>query len=188
MLFRSQIGFPCVVKVLVGSHGEGIYLSRDRCSFRDLMELVASLNGDQSLILQNYIGDRPGQDLRVWVIGGQVVGAMLRRSTDGSFKANITRGGRGEAYPLVPMIEVLARECAATLGLEIAGVDLLFDGDQYRVCEINSAPEFAGFESATGMNIAQLVLQHCSWRIARHLPVPLISPRPSLPVGINHDE
>jgi RimK family alpha-L-glutamate ligase len=187
-LVERQIGFPCVVKVLEGSHGEGIYLSRDRSSFRDLMELVDSLNGDQSLILQNYIADRPGQDLRVWVIGGQVVGAMLRQSTDGSFKANITRGGRGEAFPLDPMIEVLARECAATLGLEIAGVDLLFDGDHYLVCEINSAPEFAGFEAATGMNIARLVLQHCSWRIARHLPLPLVPPRPSSPVDISHDE
>jgi gamma-F420-2:alpha-L-glutamate ligase len=187
-LVERQIGFPCVVKVLVGSHGEGIYLSRDRSSFRDLMELVASLNGDQSLILQNYIGDRPGQDLRVWVIGGQVVGAMLRRSTDGSFKANITRGGKGEAFPLDPMMEVLARECAATLGLEIAGVDLLFDGNHYLVCEINSAPEFAGFEAATGMNIARLVLQHCSWRIARELPSPLVSLCPSLSIDACHDD
>jgi RimK family alpha-L-glutamate ligase len=178
-LVERQIGFPCVVKVLVGSHGEGIYLSRDRSSFRDLMELVSSLNGHQSLILQNYIGDRPGQDLRVWVIGGQVVGAMLRRSTDGSFKANITRGGRGEFWPMEPGIEVLARECAATLGLEVAGVDLLFDGDQFRVCEINSAPEFAGFEAATGLNVARQVLQHCSWRITRQWQLPLVSPLPS---------
>ncbi|MFM7642168.1 MAG: RimK family alpha-L-glutamate ligase, partial [Cyanobium sp.] len=175
-LVERQIGFPCVVKVLVGSHGEGIYLSRDRASFRDLMELVVSLNGDQSLILQSYIADRPGQDLRVWVIGGRVVGAMLRQSTDGSFKANITRGGRGEAFPLDPMIEVLARECASNLGLEVAGVDLLFDGNHYLVCEINSAPEFAGFEAATGINVARLVLQHCCWRIARQLPLPLVSP------------
>lgn len=187
-LVERQIGFPCMVKVLVGSHGEGIYLSRDRSSFRDLMELVASLNGHQSLILQNYIGNRPGQNLRVWVIGGHVVGAMLRRSTDGSFKANITRGGRGEAFPLEPMVEVLARECAYTLGLEIAGVDLLFDGDQYRVCEINSAPEYAGFEVATGLNIARLILQHCSWRIARKLQMPMVSPGPTLPVAISHQD
>lgn len=189
-LVERQIGFPCVVKVLVGSHGEGIYLSRDRSSFRDLMELVSSLNGHQSLILQNYIGDRPGQDLRVWVIGGQVVGAMLRRSTDGSFKANITRGGRGEFWPMEPGIEVLARECAATLGLEVAGVDLLFDGDHFRVCEINSAPEFSGFEAATGLNIARQVLQHCSWRISRQWQLPLVSPLTSnlLPDTSSHHE
>ena len=172
-LVERQIGFPCVVKVLVGSYGEGIYLSRNRESFRDLMELVASLNRSQCLILQEYVGDRPGQDLRVWVIGGRVMGAMLRRSVDGSFKANMTRGGTGENFPLNPMIEMLARECAATTGLEIAGVDLLFDGDQYRVCEVNSAPGFAGFEAITGTNIAQAILQHCCWRIRRQLEVPL---------------
>ncbi|MEB3352512.1 MAG: RimK family alpha-L-glutamate ligase [Cyanobacteriota bacterium] len=178
-LVERQIGFPCVVKVLVGSYGEGIYLSRDRESFRDLMELVASLNRSQCLILQEYVDDRPGHDLRVWVIGGRVMGAMLRRSVDGSFKANITRGGEGEAFPLDPMIEVLARECAATVGLEIAGVDLLFDGDQYRVCEVNSAPGFSGFESITGTNIARAILQHCSWRIRRQLEAPLAADLPA---------
>jgi RimK family alpha-L-glutamate ligase len=160
-----------VVKVLAGSYGEGIYLSRDRESFRDLMELVASLDAGKSLILQEYIGERPGQDLRVWVIGGRVVGAMLRRSVDGSFKANITRGGQGENFPVDEAIDVLARDCAQTLGLEIAGIDLLFDGDGYRVCEANSNPGFSGFEAATGTNVARQILQHCHWRIRRQLAV-----------------
>jgi RimK family alpha-L-glutamate ligase len=170
-LVERQIGFPCVVKVLAGSYGEGIYLSRDRESFRDLMELVASLDAGKSLILQEYIGERPGQDLRVWVIGGRVVGAMLRRSVDGSFKANITRGGQGENFPVNEAIDVLARDCAQTLGLEIAGIDLLFDGDGYRVCEANSNPGFSGFEAATGTNVARQILQHCHWRIRRQLAV-----------------
>jgi RimK family alpha-L-glutamate ligase len=160
--------------VLAGSYGEGIYLSRNRESFRDLMELVASLDAGKSLILQEYIGDRPGQDLRVWVIGGRVVGAMLRCSTDGSFKANITRGGRGENFPVDEAIDVLARDCARTLGLEIAGIDLLFDGEGYRVCEANSAPGFSGFEAATGANVARQILQHCHWRIRRQLAAPLL--------------
>jgi gamma-F420-2:alpha-L-glutamate ligase len=173
-LVERQIGFPCVVKVLAGSYGEGIYLSRNRESFRDLMELVASLDAGKSLILQEYIGERPGQDLRVWVIGGRVVGAMLRRSVDGSFKANITRGGRGENFPVDEAIDVLARDCAQTLGLEIAGIDLLFDGEGYRVCEANSAPGFSGFEAATGANVARQILQHCHWRIRRQLASPLL--------------
>lgn len=177
-LVERQIGFPCVVKVLAGSYGEGIYLSRNPESFRDLMELVASLDAGKSLILQEYIGDRPGQDLRVWVIGGRVVGAMLRRSVDGSFKANITRGGLGEDFPVDESIDVLARDCAQTLGLEIAGIDLLFDGDGYRVCEANSAPGFSGFEAATGTNVARQILQHCHWRIRRQLAEPLLSDLP----------
>lgn len=132
----SQIGVPCVVKLLVG------------------------------LILQQYIGTRPGQDQRVWVIGGQVLGAMLRRSTDGSFKANISRGGNGEAFALNPELEQLAAQAAAAVNLDIAGVDLLFDGSGYSVCEVNSAPGFAGFEAATGHNVARAVLQHVLSRLS----------------------
>ena len=160
-LVAQQIGFPCVIKLLVGSYGDGVVLSRDPASFRDLMELVSGLDRSQSLILQQYIGTRPGKDLRVWVIGGQVIGAMLRSSTDGSFKANISRGGDGQAFPLNPELERLARDSAAALNLDIAGVDLLFDGDGYSICEVNSAPGFQGFETATGLNVARLVLEHC---------------------------
>ena len=163
-LVAQQIGFPCVVKLLVGSYGEGVVLSRDPGGFRDLMELIASLDRSQAVILQQYIGSRVGQDLRVWVIGGRVLGAMLRSSTDGSFKANITRGGEGQPYPLSPELERLALSCAAALKLEIAGVDLLFDDDQYSVCEVNSAAGFAGFEAATGVNVARAVLEHCLQR------------------------
>jgi RimK family alpha-L-glutamate ligase len=162
----SQIGFPCFVKLLVGSYGDGVVLSRDPASFRDLMELVAGLDRSQSLILQQYIGTRPGQDLRVWVIGGQVLGAMLPRSTDGSFKANIGRGGDGEAFELNLELEELARQAAAAIQLEIAGVDLLFDGTGYSVCEVNSAPGLAGFEATTGLNVARAVLQHCQSRLS----------------------
>ena len=87
-------------------------------------QLVSGLDRSQSLILQQYIGTRPGKDLRVWVIGSQVIGAMLRSSTDGSFKANISRGGDGQAFPLNPELERLARDSAAALNLDIAGVDL----------------------------------------------------------------
>jgi len=159
-LVAEQIGFPCVVKLLVGSYGEGVLLSRDPIEFRDLIELISSLDRSQALILQQYIGSRPGQDLRVWVIGGRVLGAMLRRSTDGSFKANISRGGDGVPHALTAEIERLAQACAAALQLDIAGVDLLFDADHYCVCEVNSAPGFAGFEAATGINVARAILEH----------------------------
>jgi|688.fasta_scaffold197387_4 RimK family alpha-L-glutamate ligase len=160
-LVADQIGFPCVIKMLTGSYGEGVVLSSDPHSFRDLMELISSLDRSQTLILQQYIGSRPGEDLRVWVVGGKVLGAMLRRSTDGSFKANISRGGDGQAYPLNAEIERLALGCAKALELEIAGVDLLFNDDGYSVCEVNSAPGFAGFEATTGLNVARSVLQLC---------------------------
>jgi len=118
------------------------------------------MNRAQAMILQQYIGSRPAQDLRVLVIGGRVLGAMLRRSTDGSFKTNISRGGDGVAHPLNAEIERIALDSAAALQLDIAGVDLLFDRDSYCVCEVNSAPGFSGFEAATGVNVAEAILQH----------------------------
>ncbi len=164
-LVASEIGFPCVVKLLSGSCGEGVLLSHDEGSFRDLMEFIANSNGSQQVMLQQYMGSSPGRDLRVWVIGGRVIGAMLRCSTDGSFKANISRGGSGQLHPLNAAIEKLALQSAAALRLDIAGVDLLFDGDQYCVCEVNSAADFAGFEAVTGINVARAVLEHCRERL-----------------------
>jgi RimK family alpha-L-glutamate ligase len=181
-LVARQIGFPCVVKLLAGSYGEGVLLSRDPGSFRDLMEFIANMDRSQAVILQQYIGSCPGQDLRVWVIGGRVLGAMLRSSTDGSFKANISRGGDGQAYPLTPAIEQLALHCVSALQLDMAGVDLLFDDDHYSVCEVNSAADFAGFEAATGINVARAVLEYCLEHLGAreagapsrpHLPIPL---------------
>jgi gamma-F420-2:alpha-L-glutamate ligase len=160
-LVVDQIGFPCVVKLLTGSYGEGVVLCSDPRSFRDLMELISSMDRSRTLILQQYIGSRPGEDLRVWVVGDRVLGAMLRRSTDGSFKANISRGGDGRAYALNPEIEALALASANALNLEVAGVDLLFDDNTYCVCEVNSAPGFEGFEAATGLNVARSLLQLC---------------------------
>ena len=165
-LIDRQISLPCIVKVLSGSYGEGIYLSHDYESLRDLLELIYSLDQSRNLILQQYIGDRPGEDLRLWVIGGRVVGAMHRCSTDGSFKANITRGGVGKTYPLDPMLERIGSRAAEALGLQIAGVDLLFDGDGYRICEVNSSPGFKGFEDTTGINIARHVLGYCQQLVA----------------------
>ena len=168
-LVSQQIGFPCVVKLLAGSYGEGVLLSRDAGGFRDLIEFIANMDRSQAVILQQYVSSCPGQDLRVWVIGGRVLGAMLRSSTDGSFKANISRGGDGQAYPLNPSIVSLALQCVHALDLDMAGVDLLFDGDHFSVCEVNSAADFAGFESATGINVARAILEHC----LSHQPLPL---------------
>lgn len=158
---KKQIGFPCVVKVLTGSFGEGVYLSKDADSFKDLMELVRSLKANASIILQEFISHKPGNDLRVWVVGGKVIGAMLRQSTDGSFKANISRGGKGEPFEVTKEIEFIARETARVLDLDIAGVDLLFDKDGYKVCEANSAPQFEGFEKYCQINIAKEVIKYC---------------------------
>jgi len=163
-LIENQVGFPCVVKVVTGSYGAGVYLCRDRKQFDDLSELISAIDFKNSMIVQEYIEYSSGRDLRVIVIGGKVVGAMKRESTDGSFKANITRGGVGTAYDVDDMMELLSIQTAKVLDLDIAGIDLLFHPDGYRVCEANSSPGFRGFENALGINIPQKIFEYASIR------------------------
>jgi len=163
-LIEKQVGFPCVVKVVTGSHGAGVYLCENKKQFSDLSELISALDFKNSMIVQEYVQHSEGRDLRVIVIGGRVVGAMLRQSTDGSFKANISRGGEGSLYEVDDEMEILAIQVAKTLGLDIAGVDLLFDKDGYKICEANSSPGFRGFESALGINIPEKIFNFAKFK------------------------
>jgi gamma-F420-2:alpha-L-glutamate ligase len=163
-LVERQIGFPCVLKVVTGSHGAGVYLCETPKQFEDLSELISSLDFRNSMIVQEYIKHSEGKDLRVIVIGGKVMGAMLRESTDGSFKANISRGGVGKPYEVDDEMEMLSIQVAKTLNLDIAGVDLLFHPDGYRICEANSSPGFRGFEEALSINIPEKIFAYAKLR------------------------
>ena len=165
-LVEKVVGFPCVLKVVTGSHGAGVYLCENAKQFEDLSELISSLDGKTSMIIQEYIKFSEGRDLRVIVVGGRVIGAMQRTSTDGSFKANISRGGKGEPYDVDDEMEMLAIQVAKVLDLDVAGVDLLFHHDGYRICEANSSPGFKGFEQALGINIPQKIFDYAKLRCA----------------------
>ena len=94
-LVKNNIGFPCVIKVVTGSYGEGVYLCEKQRDYKKLMEFIDNLGNKKTMIVQEYLGDRPGEDLRVLVIGGKVIGAMRRTAPEGDFRANITNGGTG---------------------------------------------------------------------------------------------
>jgi len=164
-LVKDKIGFPCVVKVVTGSYGEGIYLCDRQRDFKKLMEFVDNLGNKKTMIVQKYMGYRPGEDLRVLVIGGKVIGAMKRSAPDGDFRANITGGGSGESYPMTPEIEFLALETAKVLDLDIAGIDLLFTEDGFVVCEANSNPGFSGFEKYCGIDVADKITEYIKFKL-----------------------
>ena len=163
-LVEKVVGFPCVIKVVTGSHGAGVYLCDTPKEFEDLSELISALDFKNSMIVQEYVQASEGRDLRVIVIGGRVIGAMLRQATDGSFKANITRGGKGLAYDVDDQMEMLAVQVAKTLDLDIAGIDLLFHPDGYKICEANSSPGFKGFEQALDINVPQKIFDYVKIR------------------------
>jgi RimK family alpha-L-glutamate ligase len=164
-LVKENIGFPCVVKVVTGSYGEGVYLCERQRDFKKLMEFVDNLGNRKTMIVQEYMGERVGEDLRVLVIGGKVVGAMKRTAPEGDFRANITNGGTGSKFEVTEEIDFLARETARALNLDIAGVDLLFDSRGFRVCEANSNPGYSGFERYCEVDVADLLTEYVKFKI-----------------------
>ena len=153
-LIERNLSYPIIVKTLSGSYGAGVFLVEDRKQFRQLMKMAELTKPSYNIIVQEFIQDSYGKDLRVLVVNGKVVGCMMRQAVDGDFRANLTRGGEAIPYQIDENIEWLGGECARLLHLDIAGVDLLFNNGSYTICEVNSAPGFEGMEKYTNKNIA----------------------------------
>jgi RimK family alpha-L-glutamate ligase len=164
-LIEKEIGFPCVVKATSGSRGKTVYLCETRKIFEGLMELLSSIALKKTLIIQEFVDSMPGTDLRVWVIGDKSIVAMKRTGADGDFRANISQGGTGELFKITPEIDSIARATANVLGLQIAGIDLLFDKDGYKVCEANSSPGFKGMDKHCGQDMAQHIVDFIKMKI-----------------------
>jgi len=151
---EDNIGFPVVIKALSGSYGSGVFLADNKKTFRDLLQMVSLTNKHFNIILQEFIKESHGRDLRVFVVNNKVVGCIKRQSTNGDFRANVATGAEASPFEVDEKIEWLACESAKLLNLDIAGVDLLFDKEGYQICEVNSAPGFKGLEGSTGLDIA----------------------------------
>ena len=156
----KNIGFPIVVKSLSGTHGKGVYLAENKRNFEQLVEMMEQFNDRFNIILQEFVEDSHGKDLRIIVVGGKVIGAMKRESVDGDFRANVTRGGGAKPVELDEQMEYLALESTKILGLDIGGVDLLYDGDGYKICEVNSSPGFNGMEKYTEIRVAEQIITY----------------------------
>ena len=151
---EKNIGFPVIVKKISGSYGRGVFLCEDKKSLRQLVTMAELTKKSYDIIIQEFIKDTWGKDLRVFVVNNKVVGCMMRQATDEDFRANLSRGGEGFPYEVNEQIEWLSSEASKALGLDIAGVDLLFQNGGYKICEVNSNPGFEGMEQYTKKNIA----------------------------------
>ena len=159
-IVEQEIGFPCVVKLVTGSQGKGVYLCRDKDMFVNFMDLTDNLKSKKTLIIQEFVNSGELFDLRVWVIGGKTVTAMKRIPPAGDFKANISRGGLGERFELTEEISELASKTAKAFDLDITGVDLLFNGEKYLVCEANSSPGFEGIDRYCGTDMGEEIVNY----------------------------
>ncbi|WP_419419970.1 ATP-grasp domain-containing protein [Legionella sp. D16C41] len=157
-LIKQEIGYPLVVKNMTSARGIGVHLCETADSFQDLIGLLGS-QFNQKLVIQQFIANSYGRDLRIFVLGQEIVGCMQRVAKAG-FKANFSLGGKVKPFDLTPEITHLALECSKIVNLDIAGIDLLFGNEGYYICEANSSPGFKGMELATGEDVATKIMDY----------------------------
>ena len=149
------IGFPIVVKEAYGSFGEQVYLANDEKSLNDIINQI----GYKDFLMQEFIASSKGRDIRINVVGDKAVVSMLRQN-DNDFRSNISSGGHGEKYEPNKEYLQLAVKAAQALGLDFAGVDVLFGEDGPIICEVNSNPQFASTLKATDVNLADHIVEY----------------------------
>ena len=145
-------GAPLVIKVLEGSQGVGVVLAETDQSARSMIEAFGGLKAN--ILVQEFIEESYGEDIRCFVIDGEVVAAVKRKGALGEFRSNVHRGGRSYAVDLSAAERDIASRAAEAVGLQIAGVDVLRASHGPLVIEVNSSPGLEGIESATGIDIA----------------------------------
>lgn len=151
-------GAPVVIKLLEGTQGVGVVLAETDKAAESVLE---AFNGLQArVIVQEFIKEAGGADIRAFVVDGVVVGAMKRQGKEGEFRSNLHRGGSATIIELSEDEEAAALKAAKVLGLGIAGVDLLQSKSGPMIMEVNSSPGLEGIETSTGKNIAASIIKY----------------------------
>jgi ribosomal protein S6--L-glutamate ligase len=151
-------GVPVVVKLLEGTQGLGVVLAETKKAAESVIGAFRQL--DANILVQQFIKEAGGSDIRAFVVGGKVVAAMKRHSAPGDFRSNLHRGGTAEVIKLTPAERSTAVRAAKAVGLSVAGVDLLQSDEGPMVLEVNSSPGLEGIEDASGVDIADLIVEY----------------------------
>ena len=158
----QSVGAPVIIKLLSGTQGIGVIKADSLEQARSTIETLWSLGAD--CLIQQYIGESRGHDLRVFVVGGKIVAAMNRQAEKGEFRSNLHRGGTSSPAKLSAREAEVALAAAECLGLETAGVDILKASQGPLVIEVNSSPGLEGIEATTGKDVAREII---SWTEAQ---------------------
>jgi ribosomal protein S6--L-glutamate ligase len=157
-LIESVGGAPVVLKRLEGTQGVGVVLADTVAAAKSMIEAFSGMQ--ENIIIQEYIEEAGGSDIRVLVVDGEVVGAMKRSGKPGEFRSNLHRGGKAEAIEITKKEKALALEAVKSLSLSVAGVDLIRAKRGPLIMEVNSSPGLEGIEKATGIDIAGKVIDY----------------------------
>ncbi len=147
---------PVVIKLLQGTQGIGVVLAETRKAAESVIEAFMGLKAD--ILVQEFIKEAGGADIRCFVIGDKVIAAMKRQGAEGEFRSNLHRGGTASLIRITPQERSTAIKAAKAMGLNVAGVDLLRSSRGPLVMEVNSSPGLEGIENATGKNVAGMII------------------------------
>ena len=151
-------GPPVVVKLLEGTQGVGVVLAETQKAAESVISAFRQL--DANFLVQQFIEEAEGADIRALIVGGEVVAAMRRQGPPGEFRSNLHRGGRAEVIELTPNQRATALRAARAMDLNVAGVDLIQSSNGSMVLEINSSPGLEGIEGVSGVDIAGAIISH----------------------------
>jgi ribosomal protein S6--L-glutamate ligase len=155
-LIKMVGGAPVVIKLLEGTQGIGVVLAETQKAAESVIEAFMGLKAN--ILVQEFIKEAGGSDIRCLVIGDKVVAAMMRRAREGEFRSNLHRGGTAELIRITPEERSTAVRAAAAMGLNVAGVDILRSNHGPVIMEVNSSPGLEGIEKATGKDIASMII------------------------------
>ena len=157
-LIKFVGGAPLVVKVLSSTQGKGVLLAETNKAAKNIISAFLSLEAD--FLVQEFIKEAAGSDIRCFVIGDKVFAAMKRQGAEGDFRSNLHSGGRAEPVKLRPEERAIAVKAAKSLGLNVAGVDIVRSLNGPLVLEVNSSPGLEGIEKVTGKDVAAAIIEY----------------------------
>jgi len=156
-------GAPLVVKLLESSQGKGVILAETKKAASSVISAFQKLNAP--FIVQNFVKDSNGCDLRLFVIGGKVIASMMRSASDDDFRSNLHAGGKASKVKITQNERKIAKQATKAMGLNIAGVDILRSSEGPKVLEVNSSPGLQGIETVNNINIASMIIDYLEKRL-----------------------
>lgn len=150
-------GLPAVIKMIRGTHGQGVILAQNRSNTASIIEAFKRSNSQ--VLMQEFIKEAKGADIRIFVVDQEVVGVMKRQAAPGEFRSNLHRGATASEFKLTNEQGEIALKAAKILGLDIAGVDMLLSKDGPMILEVNASPGLEGIETTTGNDIAGKIIE-----------------------------
>lgn len=157
----DQLGdMPVIIKLASGTHGNGVVLAETKKAAKSVLQAFYLTNEDgTNILLQEFIRESAGSDIRAFVVGGRVVASMKRQSLDDDFRSNLHKGGEGTTIKLTDEENKMAVKAAKAMGLNVAGVDLMRSNRGPLVLEVNASPGF-GIEKVTGRDVASPIIEY----------------------------